>query len=366
MKSGFLVLISSLLALLLAAAILFAEGTRPPAAIPVGTVVKLVAPLGLPEVPIPADNPPTRETIELGRRLYYDTVLSGDGTVSCASCHDPEHAFADGKQVSEGVSGKKGTRNSSTVLNAAYYGVQFWDGRAPSLEKQVEGPVENPVEMGHSLKGVVQRLNADRGYRAQFARAFGARRITFDMVEKAIASFERTLVSGNSPFDRWLYGGDKNAISSAAQSGFEIFQRADKGNCAWCHTVGAESSLFTDDRFHNLGVGSEGKPPIDTGRYAVTKREDDRGAFRTPSLRNVALTAPYMHDGSLKTLKEVVDFYVRGGNANPNLDTQIKPLHFLTGQELADLVAFLESLNGDIPADSGPPTTNAGAVGKER
>jgi cytochrome c peroxidase len=307
------------------------------------------APLGLPPVPVPADNPPTAETIALGRRLYFDPVLSSDSTISCASCHEPAAGFADPKRVSVGVGGKLGSRNSPPVANAAYYVTQFWDGRAASLEKQSEGPVQNPVEMAHTLRGVEQRLNSDSSYREQFAAAFGPGPITYDMVGKAIASFERTILMGDSPFDRWYFGRNEKAISAAAKRGFDVFRRVDRGNCASCHSFNDSSALFTDNQFHNIGVGVENEMPADQGRYEVTKNDADRGAFKTPTLRNVALTAPYMHDGSLKALKEVVDFYVGGGNSNPYRDAKIKPLEFLTGQERADLVAFMESLTGTVP-----------------
>src|SRR5690348_13557314 len=245
----------------------------------IGTPVTIKAPLGLPPVPIPSDNPLTVEKIALGRRLYYDPALSADKTVSCATCHHPDHGFSDGKPVSSGVQQKTGTRNSPTVFNAAYFEAQFWDGRSPSLEKQAEGPVQNPVEMAHTLKGVEERLNKNTSYQAEFARAFGPGPITYEMVEKAIASFERTVVSGNSPFDRFYYGGDKKALSPAAQRGLKVFTDAKKGNCAACHTIDAQYALFTDNKFHNVGVGVRGGVAQDKGRYEVTKDEADTGAF---------------------------------------------------------------------------------------
>jgi cytochrome c peroxidase len=327
-----------------------------PRVTPVGAVVDVAAPLGLPPVPIPADNPPTEASIQLGRRLYYDPVLSVDKTVACASCHHPDRGFADNKPFSEGVGKKLGGRNSPTVFNAAYSTTQFWDGRAPSLEEQAKGPVQNPVEMAHTLAGVEQRLHADATYKAEFDRAFGPGAITYEKVAYAIASFERTVLSGNSPFDRYYYGGDKKALSPAAIRGFQVFRRADKGNCAACHEIADKYALFTDNKFHNLGVGVKDEMPTDLGRYAVTKVEADKGCFKTPSLRNVAQTAPYMHDGSLKDLKQVVDFYIGGGNSNPFRDAKIKPLDFLTGQERADLLEFLKSLTGKTPPDVGSPT----------
>ncbi len=328
--------------------------SQPVTARPIGRAVSINAPLGLPPVPVPADNPLTAEAVELGRRLYFDPILSSDNTISCASCHVPANGFADPRAVSVGVGGKLGARNSPPVANAAYYVTQFWDGRAASLEKQAEGPVTNPVEMAHSLKDVERKLNTDPSYREQFAKSFGPKKITFDMVEKAIASFERTVLMGNSPFDRWFYGHDEEAISESAKRGFDVFRRAEKGNCAACHTIGESSALFTDNQFHNIGVGVKDEMPTDMGRYDVTKNDADRGSFKTPTLRNIAVTAPYMHDGSLKTLKDVVDFYVGGGNSNPYRDPKMKALD-LTGQERADLLAFLQSLTGTVPPNSGPP-----------
>jgi cytochrome c peroxidase len=342
------------LVLLVFASLLYLLRGTKPAPAPIGARITIAPPLGLPPVPAPADNPPTAETVALGRALYYDPALSADHSVSCASCHHPDYGFADGKQFSDGVRGQKGTRNSPTTLNTAFFTTQFWDGRAASLEEQAEGPVQNPVEMAHTLKGVEQRLMSYPGYRAAFEKAFGPGHITYAMVEKAIASFERTLLSANSPFDRYYYGHEAKAMSEAALRGLEVFTRADKANCAACHTIGRDYALFTDNQFHNIGVGVENQQPTDLGRFAVSRQERDRGSFRTPSLRNVALTAPYMHDGSLKNLKEVVDFYIGGGNSNPYLDQRIKPLDFLSGQERADLVAFLEALTGETPPQSGP------------
>ena len=328
----------------------------PHAALPIGTPVLIGVPLGLPPVPIPADNPPTAETIALGRKLYYDPLLSVDDTVACATCHTPDFGFSDGKQFSEGVKGQKGGRNAPTVFNAAYYTTQFWDGRAPSLEKQAEGPVQAPVEMGQTLEGVEEKLMADSSYRSEFERAFGPGRITYEMVEKAIASFERTILSGNSPFDRYFYGGDEEALSESAQRGLAVFRDPEKGNCIACHTIGETYALFTDNKFHNLGVDLDPQGELkDLGRYEVTQNESDKGAFKTPSLRSVALTAPYMHDGSLKTLSDVIDFYVGGGSSNPWLDEEMKTLDFLTFPERADLLAFLESLTGEMPPNVGVP-----------
>ena len=324
--------------------------------IPVGKPVKIKAPLGLPPIPIPPDNPPTEETIALGRRLYYDPGLSADGTVSCATCHAPDLSFRDGKALSNGVAGQLGSRRAPTVVNAAYNTLQFWDGRASSLEKQAEGPLTNPVEMGNTLEGVVNYVRSDPKYRALFARAWGTKEITIDLVTRSIASFERTVVIGNSPFDRFYYRGDKKALSPAGQRGLKLFLNQKKGNCSVCHVIGRRYALFTDNKFHNIGVGADTWGTFeDVGRYVQTKSASDMGAFKTPTLRNIAKTAPYMHDGSLATLKDVVDHYVGGGTSNPHLDKEIHALAFLTFNERADLKAFLESLTGTLPPNVGPP-----------
>ena len=345
------------------ALLLHSEDQKISTLMPIGKTVAIKAPLGLPPVPIPADNPPTAETIALGRRLYYDPILSLDKTVSCASCHSPQAGFADPRPVSEGVGKKTGTRNSPPVVNSGYFVTQFWDGRAPSLESQAEGPVQNPVEMAATLTMVEERLNADPSYRDAFAKAWGPQPITYQMVEKSIASFERTVISANSPFDRWKYGHNEKAVNASVKRGFVVFTSKNKGNCSACHLVGEKYSLFTDNKFHDIGVGVEMGFPTDPGLFAVSHIESDRGKFKTPSLRNVALTAPYMHDGSLPDLKQVMDFYIGAGNSNPNLDKEIHALDFLTGQERRDLLAFLNSLTGEIPPNVGPQeaTTTPGA-----
>jgi cytochrome c peroxidase len=325
------------------------------AAQPTGSPVEITAPLGLPPVPIPPDNRPTIDSIALGRKLFYDVKLSRDASLSCASCHNPALHFADGRQVANGISGQLGARNTPSLLNAAYHIEQFWDGRADSLEQQAGSPIASPKEMNLPHEVCLTRLNADQTYREEFAKAFGPGLITMARVEKAIAGFERTLLSGNSPFDRYQYGGDKTALSAAAIRGLAIFTDKTRGNCSTCHTVGEKFALFADGKFHNLGAGMNSNGELtDEGRYGQTGSDPDRGAFRTPSLRNVAQTAPYMHDGSLKTLKDVVDFYVGGGNSNPQLDREIKPLK-LSAQDRSDLLAFLEALTGDLPSNAGPP-----------
>lgn len=307
-----------------------------------GEAEPVAAPLGLPPVPerVPA------AAVALGKKLFFSQALSVDRSLSCASCHQPGNGFADSRATSPGVKGGRGNRNAPSVWNAVYWSSQFWDGRAASLEEQAGGPMLNPIEMGHSNRGVVASVEADPELRQMIAAAYGDDTVTFERITRAIAAYEKTLVRGNSPFDRYQFGGDKTALSEEAQRGLALFRG--KANCALCHTIAEDHALFTDQKFHNLGVGMDPAGNLtDAGRYTVTKREEDRGAFRTPSLRNIAETAPYMHDGSLKTLKEVVDFYVGGGNANPQLDPLIQPLTSFTRQERADLVAFLESLTGE-------------------
>ena len=330
----------------------------PPSSTPIGGTVEIKVPLGLPALAIPADNPPTTDTIALGRRLYYDKALSVDGTIACASCHRPDAGFADPDQFSSGVGGKKGGRQAPSVINAAYYTTQFWDGREPSLEAQAVGPIANPIEMAHTLDALEEQLNADASYVEEFDKAFGPDGVSRERIAKAIASFERTVLSGNSAFDRFMYGGEEDALSEEAQRGLEVFRSPEKGNCAVCHSLEDDEALFSDSKFHNLGVGANLDGTLaDVGRFEVTKKEEDRGAFKTPTLRNIAQTAPYMHDGSLKTLKEVIDFYIGAGNSNEWLDKEVKELDHLTGQERSDLEAFLNSLTAEMPPETGPPSS---------
>lgn len=323
---------------------------------PVGKALQVKAPLGLPPVPIPADNPPTAETVALGRRLYYDPVLSSDNTISCASCHAPGAGFTDKRPVSLGVGGKKGTRHSPTVINSAYSSLQFWDGRAPTLEEQAKGPIANPVEMASTHAEVVQRLQADPAYVALFKHAWGTDQITIDLVVKSIASFERTVLCGNSRFDRFYYGHDKKALSASEQRGLKIFIDPKKANCAACHTIGKDYALFTDNKFHNLGIGIDGNGDFpDRGRFDQTKDDADYAAFKTPTLRNIAHRAPYMHDGSFPALRDALGHYIGGGNSNPHLDKQMRALDFLSFDDRDDLLAFLDSLTAAMPDNLGPP-----------
>jgi cytochrome c peroxidase len=326
-------------------AVVFLAACSSPAHV-AGTAVAIDAPLGLPPVPIPADNPPTQESIALGRKLFFDAILSADDTVSCASCHDPKLGFADGMPTAKGIKGQLGKRNAPTVLNAAYYPVLFLDGRAASLEEQAGGPIANPIEMGQTHDVTAAKIAKIAEYKQEFEKVFGPGSVTIEKIAMALASFERTVLSGDSPFDRYLYKDDKTAMSEAAIRGLKIFTDKKRGNCSTCHTIGETYSLFSDGKFHNIGAGINASGEMtDLGRYEQTGNKADKGAFRTPGLRNVALTAPYMHDGSLKTLKDVVDFYAGGGTSNPQLDPEIHELK-LSGQERADLVEFLQSLTG--------------------
>ena len=322
---------------------------------PIGPGTEIHPPLGLPPVPIPTDNPPTADTIALGRKLFYDRRLSKDNSLACASCHKPESDFADSANMSKGVSGVIGIRNAPSIFNAAYESLQFWDGRARSLEQQAASPIADPLEMNQPHKIFLSKLAMDSDYKKLFTKSFGSPDITLGRVEKALASFERTVLSGNSAFDRYQYRGDQSALTPAQVRGLALFINPQKGNCAACHTLSAQFALFTDGKFHNtgIGVGDDGAF-ADVGRYHETKVETDKGAFKTPTLRNVANTAPYMHDGSLQTLRQVVDFYAGGGNSNPSLDKEMKTIH-LDGRERSDLVEFLKSLTGEISPNVGPP-----------
>jgi cytochrome c peroxidase len=289
---------------------------------------------------VPEGNPPTPERVALGKLLYFDKRLSVDGTVSCATCHAPEHGFAEPRPTSTGVGGKIGARNAPTVLNRLFSKEQFWDGRAADLEEQAHGPITNAIEMAMpSHAECEEQLRRIAGYAPLFKQAFGAPDITIARIAQAIASYERTVLTGDSPFDRHQ-AGERGAMSEAAVRGMTLFN--EKGNCDTCHA----GFNFTDESYHNLGVGMDAAKP-DLGRYEISKQEVDRGAFKTPTLRNVTQTAPYMHDGSEKTLRDVVVFYDQGGRKNPWLSKEIRPLA-LSDAEIDDLVAFLEALTGPI------------------
>lgn len=297
-------------------------------------------PLGLDPymVKIPEDNPLTVEKIELGKILYFDPRLSKDDTVSCASCHHPEKGWSNAEAFATGVDGQVGGRASPPVHNRIFSDLQFWDGRAASLEDQALGPIQNPIEMGMTMPVALEKLEKIEGYPELFEKAFGSSEITADRVAKAIASFERTVVSGNSPWDRYEQG-DDSALDEAEKRGLALFRG--KAKCSVCHT----GFNLTDEKYHNIGVGMDKAEP-DLGRASQTKNEEDTGAFKTPTLRDIALTAPYFHDGSAETLMEVVEFYDKGGTPNPYLSENIQKLN-LTDQEKADLVAFMKALTGE-------------------
>lgn len=310
----------------------------------------------LPAMPVPPGNPQSIAKVELGKRLFFDTRMSLDRSTSCATCHSPEKAFTDGLVRSRGFKGKTLRRNSPTVLNAGYNSAQFWDGRAATLDEQCKGPLLSPDEMnGVDEQHLVARLNAVPGYRKDFKAVFGGPP-SLDNVASAIASFERTLVTPGSRFDRYVLG-DKSALTVPEKRGLIVF--FGRGACSECHN----GANFTDNKYHNLGARPVPGNPEDLGRYDVTKKAEDRGAFKTPSLRNVALTAPYMHDGSVATLEEVVDFYDRGGDSVAGKDKLIYKLN-LTAQEKSDLVAFMKALTGTLPQVQAPemyPESNGGS-----
>jgi cytochrome c peroxidase len=352
-------------------------------------------PLGLPAVPIPVDNPQTPEKIALGDKLFNDKRFSSTGEVACATCHDPKKGLTDSPlKVSEGITkGDKkltGTRNAPTVANAVYFTHQFWDGRSPSLEDQSLHPFVNPVEMGLAdHQPILAIVRTDPGYTTAFKVVFGKTgdEITMTEVTKAIAAFERTQVFGNSAFDRYFYGGEATALSEQQRRGLALFRN--QGRCVSCHVIEQTQALFTDNRFHNIGVGInriqadvpglagkflEAKATLaevdvkvltdartsELGRFAVSRGFDDLGSFKTPTLRNVAVTAPYMHDGSVATLRDAVVHYNNGGVTNEGdpvndfLSGGIRPLK-LTDDQIADLVAFMEALTSPEFASQAAP-----------
>lgn len=337
-------------------------------------------PLGLPPVAIPESNPQTPEKIALGEKLFNDKRFSSTGDINCAHCHKKEAAFTDSPlSVSEGIEKLTGTRNAPTVINAAYFETEFWDGRSPSLEDQALHPFVNPVEMGlKDHQPILDIVRTDADYVKAFQSVFGKQGdgVTMTEVTQAIAAFERTLISGNSPFDRWYFGKEEGALNDQQKRGFDLF--INHGRCVSCHTIEQTQALFTDNKFHNVGVGINAiqkeapalvsafvqaeatmsevdvkvltdKRTSELGRLAVTKSLEDIGSFKTPTLRNIAPTAPYMHDGSLKTLRDVIVHYNNGGvtkegdPVNDFLSGGIRPLG-LTDAQIDDLVAFMESL----------------------
>jgi len=303
----------------------------------------------LPPVPIPVDNLQSEAKIKLGHQLAFDPRLSKNDSISCAGCHLPFAGGAGHTPRAFGHGGELG-RWAPSWVNAAYYDTLFWDGRAASLEEQTGalidakgnhmGPISAPVEMAGDIDTIVKRLNAIPGYRKQFEKAFGKEGVTAQNIARAIAAYERTLIAYNSPFQRYV-NGDKNAISASAKRGFDLFRN--KAQCASCHTA----PLMTDNAFHNIGVPQVGPLKEDLGRYAVTKDEDDKGAFKTPSLYNSASFTFFMHDGAMSTMEEVIEHYNKGGNPkNAHQSSLIQPLK-LTAKEKADLAAFMETLTDE-------------------
>jgi cytochrome c peroxidase len=323
---------------------------------------------------IPASNPLTPQKVSLGEALYFDKRLSADRSISCAVCHDPASAFADHNPLALGVGGKRGTRNAPTMLNAMFSQTLFWDGRAHSLEEQAKQPLVNPNEMGmQTLDAVVARVAAIPEYQEGFRRVFKTEGITVETIVKALAAYERLQLSGNSPFDRFM-GGDKNALTETQQRGWELFKG--KAQCIKCHEFTPSSPFFSDFKFHNTGIATRDRDfdslaqralqpsPLparadlsgsvlahtegisELGRFLVTRQSKDIGAFKTPTLRDIELTTPYMHDGSEKTLFDVVKFYNRGGENNAYLDQRMRPLG-LTDDEMNCLVEFMRALTSD-------------------
>ncbi|MBM4255963.1 MAG: methylamine utilization protein MauG [Deltaproteobacteria bacterium] len=332
------------------------------------------APLGLPSVPVPETNPLTPEKIALGRRLFFDRRLSPNDTMSCAMCHLPTQGFTVNEtRLAVGMNGQSTKRNSPALYNVAYLRVLFHDGREFTLEDQIIGPLTNPVEMANPSMGyVIQKVRRLPGYEEQFHKVFGEG-VSISTLGKALASYERILLSGNSPFDRWYFGKDQTAISEEVKAGFKLF--SGKGQCITCHTITKDAALFTNQGFHNTGVAQLRlipdklvdvelggglmvkmprsqvdevltPPEQDRGRYEITNDPTDLWRYKTPSLRNVARTAPYMHNGALLTLEDVVDYYDRGGTGSDGQDPKISPLH-LSLQQKGALLAFLHSLTGD-------------------
>ena len=344
------------------------ESRRIPAWEAVNPIAALPSPpLGIDSKWTDLPDPPTPARVRLGRWLFFDQRLSADGTISCATCHIPERGFTEPKAVSVGIRGQQltfpqpdgpaVTRKTPSLINETWplYPNFFWDGRSSSLDDLDIRPVANPQAMGSNHDAMVQTLKTN-GYAPYFKEAFGAEEVTKERVGKAIADYQRTRVSGNSPWDRWKKNRDEGAVSEKVKKGDELF--FGKAGCNQCHL----GNSFADFTFHNLGIGWVAKKRAfnDTGRFNVTKMEADKGAFRTPTLREVSLHPPYMHDGSLATLRGVVQLYNKGGNRNPMLDPKIKPLK-LTEQEINELVAFLEALNGEGYQDVPPSAFPQGA-----
>ncbi len=310
------------------------DGRESPETAPSSALAK--SPAGLPPIlPVPGENPLSKAKIELGRRLFFDTLLSTSRDISCATCHEPEHGFAQTRRLPVGHAGQIGRRNAPSLLNRAYGEAFFWDGRAATLEQQALEPIKSPRELATGVPVVLERLGDDPEYRQQFDAAFGDG-ITAENLARAIASYERTLLAGDSPVDRFQ-AAKFSALAESERQGLWLFES--RGRCWKCHS----GPNFSDEGFHNTGV-SWGKQPTDLGRFEITGDDRDRGRFKTPTLRGVALTAPYMHDGSVATLRDVVEFYNRGGVKNPSLDPHVESLE-LSDKQISHLVAFLEALS---------------------
>lgn len=286
----------------------------------------------------PADNLTTPARVELGKMLFFDPRLSRNGNISCSSCHNPSLGWSDGLALGRGFDGKALGRASPSIVNSGFNTIHMWDGRAKSLEAQATGPMEAAVEMNSDLDKVFVWLNASTGYKAAFARAYPGQPIGLETLRRALASFERTVVSRTSPFDRWV-AGDKRAMSAQQLRGMALFNNREKTNCVACHAA----PNFTDNGFHNLGLAQFGSDQPDMGRYEQKKVALMKGAFKTPSLRDVELTAPYFHDGSAATLMDVVEHYAKGGENRTNLSPNIKPLS-LTAADKEALVVFMRAL----------------------
>jgi cytochrome c peroxidase len=307
------------------------------------TAYSFPTPTGFPQPFLPSDNPMTIEGIQLGRQLFYDPILSADFTVSCANCHHPALAFSDSNRYSKGVNQQIGIRNAQALINMAFQPHFFWDGRATSLEQQISETVTNPSEMHLPWKVAVQRLNQNKDYKKKFQQAFGQLNVDSTQIIKALAQFTRTLVSNNSKFDKYLRGEINLTVSEL--NGFTIFN-TEKGDCFHCHPAQG-GRLFTDRNFHNNALDAE---PNDKGREWITGKIEDRGKFLTPTLRNISLTAPYMHDGRFQTLEEVVEHYNSGGVPSPYADPLMKYQGVglgLTAQEKTDLINFLKTLTDE-------------------
>lgn len=286
--------------------------------------------------PFPADNEPNADRIALGKMLYFDPRLSGDGNLSCSNCHNPSLGWSDGQTTAKGVKSMVLGRASPTIINTAYNTIQMWDGRKKSLEDQAMGPMEATVEMNMDIKRLFEWLNGNAGYKAMFAKAYPGQDISAATLSKAMASFERTVISNNSPFDRWVKG-EAKAMTPQQVEGFKLF--TDKAKCSACHSA----PNFTDNGFHNVGLPSYGAPEPDMGRYAQKPVKSMKGAFKTPTLRDITNSAPYFHDGAAKTLAEVVDHYNKGGAIKTDLSPNIHELG-LNQAEKDSLVAFMHAL----------------------